>query len=1210
MSAMVACRRLVPLLAAAALLVQGTAQAAGPPEKPKVVPGEVIVQFEPGAESQQRSRARSAAGARSARALSLPRTQRLELGDRADVHAAAQRLERQPGVAWAAPNFVVDLYATPSDPRYGEQWAPQRVGAPAAWDITTGSPATTVAVIDSGIDLDHPDLAAAIWQNPGESGAKATNGVDDDANGFVDDTRGWDWFSGDNVPSDVDGHGTHVAGIIGARANNGAGIAGTDWQAKLLPLRVCGGSCEAEDVMEAMVYAGEAEADVANLSLGVISMFQGYIAAAEAYPETLFVAAAGNNALDLDLPGLRVSPCEYATMAANIVCVAASSSADGTDTLAPFSNYGAAVDLAAPGESILSTLPDEGSRNGTGYGVLSGTSMAAPAVSGAAALLHAVDPGAEPAELRRALAHGAIRDALVGAAPVAGQSLGPTPLSSGAELNLPLALAAVTASDAPVATAPPRIRGEVVVGHELRAWRGRWTGVLGDLTFRWEREGAGGFAPIPGASGRTYTLGSDDAGRRVRVVVSAGPTGSASAPTATVAPQRAGALPLGPAAFARIDGAMEHGAATRVRAVGDVNGDGHVDVAVDRCGLEDLFFSCSQPQVHVLFGPISESVDLGAVEAGRGFVIQGNLAASIFANPAVFDAAGDFDGDGFDDLVVGENLAGRAWVVFGSATPTDVYLADPGDRALTVSGDYFLSLGVEVTGLGDVDGDGRDDVGLTADPWDPYTGSGFTNWQGAMVLYGRTSRDAIEVQESVPASTLSRVKAAHPLLIGYSEIAAAGDVDGDGYDDVVYATRRREDGTPGPTIFVVRGGPARAHVDLASPPTGRTFSITDTDVGFIAPQIVGGDVDGDGFSDLVIGGVTVDEIGALGREQTKGRVVYGRSVPRDVDLSPFAPQDGYEWHASRREMAKDVAVGDLDGDGRAEPVIGAAGLTALSRYEAGAVAVLRDGRRGFLYLPAMSATDGLLLAGDQTGDGTGTSVDVADLNGDGRAELLAVAREQTVSGRARAGRVHIVAFRPGELVPDPTGGKPVDEPDPDPDPADSEVKGDTPPAIGSAPPVTVPPSVGPGASSPGDAEPARRRRLLAAIRRVLGGPALGRPVLRLGSVSAYAPSSAGSGRLVVPRGRRAITVLAVTCTQACRPRVDAVLSLRRGGKRIGRVRFGTWSQRLGGTSVGGVVIRLSPSVIRRIRSADRADLALTLRSGDRRATRSLRVIAR
>ena len=183
--------------------------------------------------------------------MPLPGLELLRLAPGESVRAAAAEFEADPEVLYAEPNFYYELDAVPNDPRFPELWGLHNTGqlvngvfgtadadidAPEAWNTTTGSASVAVAVVDSGIAYNHPDLAANIWSNPGEI---AGNGIDDDRNGRIDDVRGWDFVDSDNSPRDLTGHGTHVAGTIGARGNNGEGVAGVNWNSSLMPVRAC-----------------------------------------------------------------------------------------------------------------------------------------------------------------------------------------------------------------------------------------------------------------------------------------------------------------------------------------------------------------------------------------------------------------------------------------------------------------------------------------------------------------------------------------------------------------------------------------------------------------------------------------------------------------------------------------------------------------------------------------------------------------------------------------------------------------------------------------------------------------------------------------------------------------------------------------------------------------------------------------------------------
>ncbi len=304
-----------------------------------------------------------------------------------------KRLLTQQAVESCTPNFQLRVSQAGGDPLMSSLWGvtdEAGVGAVSAWNTTNGSGDVVVAVIDTGIDYTHADLAPNIWNNPGEV---AGNGVDDDGNGYVDDVRGINLAV--NAPSIVDPmdgnqHGTHVAGTIGAVPGNGVGVRGVSGGVKLLPIKFmdAGGSGRLSDAIAAIDYMVDLKVNrgvnirVANNSWGG----GGYSAALEdairraSDAGIVFVVAAGNSAADVDL--FPSYPASYDVN--NIVSVAA---IDQAQNLATFSNYGAeSVDIAAPGVDITSTLPAQG------YGALSGTSMATPHVVGTLALLFSAEP--------------------------------------------------------------------------------------------------------------------------------------------------------------------------------------------------------------------------------------------------------------------------------------------------------------------------------------------------------------------------------------------------------------------------------------------------------------------------------------------------------------------------------------------------------------------------------------------------------------------------------------------------------------------------------------------------------------------------------------------------------------------------------------------------------------------------------------------------
>lgn len=338
-------------------------------------------------------------GASIGRAFSLvPDLHEVTLSDGLDVATALAELQDLPWVAYAEPDFTVRTTATPDDPRFDEMWGLDNLGqtggtsdadidAPGAWDVHTGSGNTVVAVIDTGVDWTHPDLAENLWVNQGEFNGLA--GVDDDGNGYVDDIHGYDFFNDDGNPMDDNGHGTHVAGTIGAVGNNGVGVTGVNWDVQIMGLKFLGsdGSGSGSDAIEALEYAVANGATISNNSYGGDPFSQIFLDAITAARNAghLFVAAAGNG--DIFGIGLNNDLTPFYPSGYNSENVLAVAAVDHNDQLATFSNYGATtVDVAAPGVNILSTQP------GGGYQVLSGTSMATPHVTGLAALVWDANP--------------------------------------------------------------------------------------------------------------------------------------------------------------------------------------------------------------------------------------------------------------------------------------------------------------------------------------------------------------------------------------------------------------------------------------------------------------------------------------------------------------------------------------------------------------------------------------------------------------------------------------------------------------------------------------------------------------------------------------------------------------------------------------------------------------------------------------------------
>ncbi|MDD1729779.1 MAG: S8 family serine peptidase [Methanospirillum sp.] len=294
---------------------------------------------------------------------------------------------------------------TPNDPGFSLLWGLHNTGqtpfsgtadadidAPEAWDTTVGSASVVVALVDTGVDYTHEDLAANIWTNTGEI---AGNGIDDDKNGYIDDIRGWDFANTDNNPMDDHGHGTHCAGIISAVGNNKTGVAGVNWNATIMPLKFLdsSGSGYTSDAISAILYANKMGAKIISNSWGGTEYSRALKEAIDA-SSAVVVCAAGNDATNID--SVPLYPASYP--GSNIISVAAT---DYKDKLASFSNYGiTSVDLAAPGVKIRSTYPNNK------YAYLSGTSMATPHVAGVAALVYAKNSSQSNAAVKAEILNG------------------------------------------------------------------------------------------------------------------------------------------------------------------------------------------------------------------------------------------------------------------------------------------------------------------------------------------------------------------------------------------------------------------------------------------------------------------------------------------------------------------------------------------------------------------------------------------------------------------------------------------------------------------------------------------------------------------------------------------------------------------------------------------------------------------------------------
>jgi len=351
-------------------------------------PGELIVKYRSGGDGRKRGEFHRRHGSHKMKEFPSYAMERVKVRAGTIVADAVREFENDPEVEYAEPNYRVEAFSVPGDPSFTQLWGMEKINAPAAWDTTTGSAEVVVAVIDSGIDVNHSDLKGNLWVNTLELNGRP--GVDDDGNGIIDDIHGYNAITGGSDLTDDVGHGTHVAGTIGAVGNNGIGVAGVNWNVRIMAckfLSATGGGTDA-DAIDCLHYVAQMKRQGVNIvatnnSWGGGGYSRALYGAIAAQQDILFIVAGGNDGTNSDVT--PTYPASYDLP--NVVAVAATTS---TDSLATYSQYGRrTVHVGAPGSAIYSTSP------GNSYAIHSGTSMATPHVTGLAALIKAARPTAD-----------------------------------------------------------------------------------------------------------------------------------------------------------------------------------------------------------------------------------------------------------------------------------------------------------------------------------------------------------------------------------------------------------------------------------------------------------------------------------------------------------------------------------------------------------------------------------------------------------------------------------------------------------------------------------------------------------------------------------------------------------------------------------------------------------------------------------------------
>ncbi len=933
-----------------------------------------------------------------------------------NVEALAAALEKNPNIEYVEPNYVLRLVATPNDTSFGLLWGLKNTGqsiggspgfpgshinAEAAWNVTTGSASIVVGVVDTGVDYNHPDLAANIWNNPGGKGNVTC----------AAGTHGFNAITKTCDPHDNHYHGTHVSGTIGGVGNNSLGVAGVNWTTSIMGLKFldADGYGTTANAIAAIDFAVQAKIDGVNVRVLSNSWGGGYFSKSlldainkANEHDILFVASAGNDSSNNDF--YPKYPANYATP--NMISVAATTNTDG---IAYFSSYGpTTVHLGAPGVDVYSTFP------GASYGYLSGTSMAAPHVAGVAALILASTPALTTAEVKSE-----ILDNTDPLSSLSGKTI------TGGRLNAAKAIGAPLGPDFSITTSPSTrtvVRGNSTTYTITITPSAGFTGSVALSVSGLPSGSSSSFSPSSATTTSTLTLniGASSPTGNYPLVISGIADGIAHATVANVSVVTTAPVVGCPSFNARIDYSAAGAAAL---AAGDFNRDGIVDLAVANVtgktvatlrGNGTSFLSAVYHEVGTAPIAVTTSdfngdgkTDIAVANSGSNDVSillgtgDGAFQSAVHYSAGVSPfsvAAGDFDGDGKIDLAVANNGSSNVSILKGAGDGTFQSAVNYG----TGSGPFWVA-------IGDFDSDGRNDLAVAnynAGKVSILPGNGDGTFGAAVdltvggapssVAIGDFNADgALDLAVSNYTSNNIGVLTGNgdgtfDAAVNYATgtgpySVSAGDIDGDGKLDLVTAS------SSGP-VSLLRGN------------TNGTFAAATQYVAGTNPnQAIIADLNRDGKADIAVANPTSANVSVLFNSSVcalncgtwAAAVDYAAGTTPDALAAADFNGDGRIDLAIADKSANDVSVKLGNGDGT---------FTAGGNYAAGDdpdaliagdfngdgtvdLAVANNGSGNVSIL--IGNGDGSFQTAANYGAGTNPrSVAAGDVNGDGRLDLV------------------------------------------------------------------------------------------------------------------------------------------------------------------------------------------------------------------------------